>query len=70
MVVGAVKALLQLANFILGLDATLNTEILNSSVRIKGSQLSMHQSENIKIKLVNKDEYSLLILLYARVYEN
>ena len=33
----------------------------------------MHQSENIKIKLItiiNKDEYSRLILLYARVNEN
>ena len=32
----------------------------------------MHQSENIKIKLItiiNKDEYSWLILLYARVNE-
>ena len=32
----------------------------------------MHQSENIKIKLItilNKDEHSLLILLYARVNE-
>ena len=34
---------------------------------------SMHQSENIKIKLItiiNKDEYSWLILLYARENEN
>ena len=33
----------------------------------------MHQSESIKIKLIsiiNKDEYSWLILLYARVNEN
>ena len=33
---------------------------------------SMHQSENIKIKLItmiNKGEYSWLILLYARVTE-
>ena len=33
----------------------------------------MHQSENIKIKLIsiiNKDKYSWLILLYARVNEN
>ena len=33
----------------------------------------MHQSENTKIKLItkiNKDEYSWLILLYARVNEN
>ena len=32
----------------------------------------MHQSKNIKIKLItiiNKDEYSWLILLYARVNE-
>ena len=34
---------------------------------------SMHQSENIKIKLItiiNKDEYSWLILMYARVNKN
>ena len=33
----------------------------------------MHQSENIKIKLItiiNRDKYSWLILLYARVNEN
>ena len=33
----------------------------------------MHQSETIKIKLItiiNKDEFSWLILLYARVNEN
>ena len=51
---GGFKALLQLANFTLGPDATLNTE-------------------NIKIKLItiiNKDEYSWQILLYARVNEN
>ena len=33
----------------------------------------MNQSENIKMKLItklNKDEYSWLILLYARVNEN
>ena len=35
-----VKALLQLANFTLGPDATLNTEINKNSVRLKGSQLS------------------------------
>ena len=32
---GAVKALLQLANFTLGPDATFNTEIHKNSVRIK-----------------------------------
>ena len=35
LVVGGVKALLQLANFTLGPDATLNTEIHKTSVRIK-----------------------------------
>ena len=71
---GGFKALLQLAtwNFTLGPSATLNTEIHKNSVHIKAPN-SMHQSENIKIKLItiiNKDEYSWLILLYARVNEN
>ena len=69
---GGVKALLQLANFMLGPDATLNTKTHKNSVRIKAPN-SMHQSENIKIKLItiiNKDEFSWLILLYARVNEN
>ena len=66
---GAVKA----ANFTLGPDATLNTETHKNSVRIRLPTQSMHQSENTKIKLItiiNKDEYSWLILLYARVNEN
>ena len=52
---GGFKALLQLANFTLGPDATLNSETHKNSVQ------SMHQSESIKIKLItiiNKDEYS------------
>ena len=60
------KALLQLANFTLGPDATLNTEIHKNSVPAQ----TMHQSENLKVKLItiiNKDEYLWLILLYARV---
>ena len=69
------KVLLQLVNYTLGPDATLNTEIHKKSVRIKAPNptQSMHQSENTKIKLItiiNKDEYSWLILLYARVNEN
>ena len=66
------KALLQLTNVTLGPDATLKTEIHKTSVRIKAPN-SVHQSENIKIKLItiiNKDEYLWLILLYARVNEN
>ena len=41
-----VKALLQLANFTLGPDVTLNTEIHKKSVRLQTQ--SRHQSENIK----------------------
>ena len=70
---GGFKALLQLANFTLGPDATLNTETHKNSVRIKASNSVNDQSENIKIKLItiiNKDEYSWLIQLYARVNEN
>ena len=66
---GGFKALLQLANFTLCPGATLNTEIHKNSVRKRLPTQSMHQSENIKIKLItiiNKDEYSWLILLYAR----
>ena len=51
---GRFKALLQLANFTLGPDAILNTEIHKNSVRIKTPN-----SVNTKIKLItiiNKDE--------------
>ena len=43
----------------LGPDATLNTEIHKNSVRIKAPQ-SMHQSENIKIKLITKQRLVLI----------
>ena len=59
---GEVKPFLRPANFTPGLNATLNTEIHKTSVRIKVPTQSMHQSESIKIKLisrVNEDEYSL-----------
>ena len=62
-----------LANFFLGPDTTLNTEIHKTGSHKRLPTQSMHQSENIKIKLItiiNKDEYSWLILLYARVNEN
>ena len=69
---GRFKALLQIAYFTLGPDATLNTETHKNSVR--NSQLSQCiKAKNIKVKLItiiNKDEYSWLILLYARVNEN
>ena len=71
---GGVKALLQLVNFTLGPDATLNTEIYKKSVRIKApNSVNASKQKNVKIKLItiiNKDEYSWLILLYARVNEN
>ena len=61
-----VKALLQLANFTLGPDATLNTEIHKNSVRIKAPNSVNASKRKHKIKLItiiNKDEYSWLILL-------
>ena len=64
--------LLQLANFTLGPDATLNREIHKISVRIKASNTVIASKRNTKIKqitLINKDEYLRLILLYARVNE-
>ena len=70
---GGFKALLQLANFTLGPDATLNTEIHMNSVRMKAPNSVNASKRNIKIKLItiiNKDEYPWLILLYARVNEN
>ena len=70
---GGCKALLQLANFTLGPDATLNTETHKNSVRIKAPNSVNASKRNIKIKLItiiNKDKYSWLILLYARVNEN
>ena len=69
---GGFKAILQLANFTLGPDATLNTEIHKNSVRIKAPNSVNASKRKHKIKLItiiNKDEYSWLILLYARVNE-
>ena len=70
-----VKALLQLANFTLGPDATLNTEIHKNSVRIRAPNSVIASKQKHKIKLItvtiiNKDEYSWLILLYVRVNES
>ena len=66
------EALLQLANFTLGPGATLNTEIHihKNSVRIKAPNSVNASNENIKkknklITVINKDEYSWLILQYA-----
>ena len=75
---GGIKALLQLANFTLGPNATLNTETHKNSVRIKApnsvnASKRKHKNQIKLIKLItkiNKDEYSWLILLYARVNEN
>ena len=64
------KALLHLANFTLGSDATLNTEIQKNSVRIKApNSVNASKQKHKKIKLItiiNKDDYSWQILLYAR----
>ena len=65
------KALLPLANFTLGPDATLNTEIHINSVRIKALNTvnaSTRKHKN-QITMINKDEYSWLILLCVKVNE-
>ena len=71
---GVYKAFLQLANFTLGPYATLNTEIHKNLVRIKASNsvnASKRKHKNqIDHYIINKDEYSWLILLYAKVNEN
>ena len=73
---GGVKALLQLTNFTLGPDASLNTEIHKNSVRIKApnsvnASKRKHKNQfNHYNKQINKEEHSWLILLYARVNEN
>ena len=70
---GGVKALLQLANFTLGPDATLNTEIHKISVRIKApnSVNTSKRKHKYQVNHYNKQRRVLmLILLYARVNEN
>ena len=66
-----------LANFTLGPEASLNTEIHKNSIRIKApnsvnasKRKHIHVIKLIMITIINKDEYSWLILLYARVNEN
>ena len=69
----AVKVLLQVANFTLGPDATLNTEIHKTSVRRKApnSVNASKRKHKNQINHYNKQRrVSWLILLYARVNEN
>ena len=61
------KALLQLANFTLGPDATLNTEIHKNSVRIKGSNsvnASKRKHKN-QINHYNKQRRVLMAIFYC-----
>ena len=59
--VGVVKALLQLANFTLGPDATLNTETHKNSVRIKapnsGQAKDISSSPNPLVKVLRRDRH-------------
>ena len=64
-VAGGVKALLQLANFTLGPDATLNTEIHKTTVRIKSpnsvnaskrkhkNQIDHHNNKKRRVLMAN-----------------
>ena len=71
---GEFKALLQLANFTLGPDATLNTEIHKNSVRIKAPNsvnASKRKHKKNEINHYKKQRRVLMaILLYARVNKN
>ena len=58
---GGVKALLQLANFSLGPDATLNTEIHKNSVRIKAPN-SVNASERKHKNQINHYKSVLLFI--------
>ena len=66
---GGGKALLQPAIFTLGPDATLNTKIHKNLFRIKAPNsvnASKRKHKNQLITMINKDEYSRLILLCAK----
>ena len=71
---GGIKHFYKLANLTLGPYATLNTEIHKNSVRIKAPNsvnASKRKHKNqIDHYIINKDKYSWLILLYAKVNEN
>ena len=66
------KFFLQLANFSLDPDAILNTELHKNSFRIKApnSVNASKRKHKNQINHYNKQRYSWLILLYARVNEN
>ena len=70
---GGVKALLRPANFTLGPDATLNTEVHKNSVRIK-APLSVNASKRKhKNQVSHYDKHRrvlMAILLCIRVNEN
>ena len=64
-----VKELLQLANVILGPDATLNTEIRKNSIRIKALN-SVHQSKNHKNQINHNDKQRRVLLANSTLRQN
>ena len=64
---GGVKALLQLANFTLGPDATLNTEIHKNSVSIKAVNASKRKN---KIQINHNDKQRRVLMANSTVCQS
>ena len=67
---GAVEALLQLANFTLGPDATLNTEIHKNSVRIKAPNSVNASKRNHKNQINYNDKQRRVLMAYSTVCQS
>ena len=64
------KALLQLANFTLGPDATLNTEIHKNSVRIKAPNSVNASKRKHKNQINHYNKQRRVLMAYSTVYQS
>ena len=67
---GVVKALLQLANFTMGSDATLNTEIHKNSVRIKAPNSVIASKRKHKNQINHNDKQRRVLMANSTVYQS
>ena len=67
---GRVKALLQLANFTLGPDATLNTETHKNSVRIKAPNTINASKRKHKNQMNHYDKQRRVVMANSTVKTN
>ena len=67
---GEFKALLQLANFTLGPDATLNTEIYKNSVRIKVPNSVNASKRKHKIQINHYDKQRQVLMAFSTVCQS